>query len=1766
MMKLLALAALAAVALASSSPYDFEWESRNLPERELLKTEFTSDGQYEYVYNGQLMTGVPGASEQHSGMRVQALVKLQFKTESEVKMQLKHVRFGYLNERVSNPRRVLGFDAFEPAPIDEKLERTLRLPVQFEYRNGMISGLHFAGAEQPWSANMKRSVLNMLQVNLNKERLINEHTETDKSSKIENNDFFKTFERSIEGECETAYTSESTPSLLSEERNVLNVTKTINFENCMQRPDIKYNFRTTVMCPSCEKRYQSAERVLRSSSVLKMNMTVSEDRRNFLIESARVESQYSFVPFTEEGNIVQTYVNQTLVLVRSKDIEREIESLSGAIKSDSGLVFTNDWDVTKELFFMEGETKFQDATPYSPLENKIEFVKTILEKLTTYMRESVEEEAPRQFARLVKVLRMLKYEELVSVHKKFHGRNSVFPNEKREKVSDILLDAVAVCGTNDCVKHIVKEIESGKIPAGKAAMCIRKMQQIRVVSPKIIERVWKLTNGVDCDGSKMVCQAAYLTTGSLLRAMCSPSEDKLALSIKNDKDMPMCDRAMKMEWLEKLFERFEKCDNELCRVTVLKSIGNAGLPESLKKLEKIIRERRSEFSANIRVEAILATRVLCRIIPRKVETVLMPVYMNKLEKPFVRMAALNKLVECQPEKFIVDQLTRSLFSETNRQVLTFSWTTFNSLANSTNPCEKRLADDIKLSLRHSRFVPTSKWIRQSKMLRLQAHCDKMNRGFAVDFNQIFGNFSAVPQDIAVSLHAQMGNLWGRYIATIGATQNKMESYIRRAVRRLTHNLQTPLGELLSGRVERVNPKFNGRKHLRNLYESLDVLSLEQLDSEAEAFASIYLRFADQDYAFLPFAKDIIPEHIKQLIQREEFNAEKIVKMLGKYIKDAALRFNVHTGSFMHETSRKIPTTFGVPLQLSAKSPFVAQASGIIKVNVDEEKPLERFTISVHGLKPSFVLNSVDKIEAWTPIVNTGLKIVGSAKIYLPIEGKLIVDASKAEPTVKMVVMPQKTIRTETDIVRLTTRPVTTVLVWPRFLSEWQEPIERTIIGEEWNRVQTFDKTIGEETTGVAMNLRYHFHHTPERRVPTTPYCPLAGPNKIAVTLTPTESIPKEIEMTLSTKLFNELESGVVKPEFERFFSEEGDEYITSSSSSESTESRSTQYDSQSEEMQKRLRERLTEFEGEQPIQHKIKLNIVTKGAPVKREWKSELIRQCSRLGKSCITKLTCKAEPSNWALEGKLETLSPATPFTVSQFTADKKFVGRLTSKWGIDMENKLDMKLVGEQTEQMRRVIRSSNYFRTFNKESLRSAHESLYSPVAQYEKTLKWGVLDQYKLDIDYNMARSTKNITEQMFRLAKHYYFWQTQVDVQLPEELKKNDQITARINVDPVNMRYLNATIITPREKVIMSDMPINSLMKPMNVRRISTPSSSFYDMLATFMVEGESQPLCEIRTDRVNTFDKLSYRAPVTKCWSVIAKDCFNKESSSYAVLIKRESGEKKTLKIVTGDMKLIVRPKTGYLECELNGEKKPCEEVKHQLVHAQHTLIRVTPFTKEYIKIELPEAGVKVYFDGLAANVKLSPWLIGSVCGLCGHYDGEMAYQTCELRTARNECVNVNRPEELKRLVRSYLVNDQYERDECSAESELIENESNYEYMPLSWDEPRYEHFSENDEIVRRNGRRFTVRPIKQHKIIEHSHEVCFSKLPVKSCPKHSYGVERENESEDITYTCMPRHQRKAERILRKVHEGRIVRELAELPASFTKPVYVPKTCRNGDL
>lgn len=57
--------------------------------------------------------------------------------------------------------------------------------------------------------------------------------------------------------------------------NVLNVTKSINFEKCQRRPDIRYNYRFQDWCPSCEQRYSAQV----SLSIIKL-FQINRDCRN----------------------------------------------------------------------------------------------------------------------------------------------------------------------------------------------------------------------------------------------------------------------------------------------------------------------------------------------------------------------------------------------------------------------------------------------------------------------------------------------------------------------------------------------------------------------------------------------------------------------------------------------------------------------------------------------------------------------------------------------------------------------------------------------------------------------------------------------------------------------------------------------------------------------------------------------------------------------------------------------------------------------------------------------------------------------------------------------------------------------------------------------------------------------------------------------------------------------------------------------------------------------------------------------------------------------------------------------------------------------------------------------------------------------------------------------------------------------------------------------------------------------------------------------
>lgn len=94
------------------------------------------------------------------------------------------------------------------------------------------------------------------------------------------------------------------------------------------------------------------------------------------------------------------------------------------------------------------------------------------------------------------------------------------------------------------------------------------------------------------------------------------------------------------------------------------------------------------------------------------------------------------------------------------------------------------------------------------------------------------------------------------------------------------------------------------------------------------------------------------------------------------------------------------------------------------------------------------------VECWSPIVNHGLKVVNKLKLFHPINAKVEVDLLTQPKTVRIAVRPPTTRR---ELLSLETRPITYTRVWPKC----DEPEERTVKGEEMNRIMT-------------VNLKSHF--------------------------------------------------------------------------------------------------------------------------------------------------------------------------------------------------------------------------------------------------------------------------------------------------------------------------------------------------------------------------------------------------------------------------------------------------------------------------------------------------------------------------------------------------------------------------------------------------------------------------------------------------------------------------------------------------------------------
>uniref|UniRef100_A0A0N4WR19 Vitellogenin domain-containing protein n=1 Tax=Haemonchus placei TaxID=6290 RepID=A0A0N4WR19_HAEPC len=870
--------------------------------------------EYVFLFEGEAHSGVP-LPVNTTVSRIRAVVHVQILDDHRAILKLKDAHFAageVYHRRLNKP-----MDELKVHTISEEHTSILELPVRFIYENGIVPGLVLSDRDETWSANVKRSIINMLQLNLHKIGRTHRSLPTDHDSH-----YFTVLERTIEGDCEVAYT------VLKKNDSVAEISKSINFNKCAGRSEAKYNFRYLTECPVCK-----GNDILEPSSVYSCSLEEEELRK--------VEVSSTYLITDKDQPVMKTEIHTKLILEDVKEIGRESEWIDGKKET---LIFSDEIDKQIEHSYMYGDDG--KVQPYEPVNDKTKEVGTIIDMNAL---EENRREATHLLSRLVIIFRMFTLEELSIVH-------SVYYDYCDKRLRSMVEHSLAVAGTANAVTHLLRIITNKeKIETYKLMHLLKIIQETPYPSSKIVDELLHFAMTDAVESSPVIRQTIWLAIGSLMRSVVGKTEDRILL--KEDH------RELKRRYLNIMMTQFEKADSIYEKVLALKSLANAGLDVSVYELEKIILDKREELP--VRIEAVDALRLL-RNSPHKIQSILMPVYKSRAEDPELRMVALPRIMETLPRQPLIIRIISAMQREPNLEVAAFTFDMLHTFAESTHICNRNLTSVILPLFSKSRYQRRER-VLASTYKHLPLFIEKIMTGININFATIFGKSSFWPKEVMVGLDSVFSGMWNKYSFQLGANQQNTGKFIHN----LTHQLM---------KMEKNRNTVACGHHICSLLPLLEgagkkLIIISSPVDDRTPYAMLYLRYKDMDYAVLPIDEKIVDELLGKFIREGKLEEREIDRL---FKSDS--EFKLYSFAFLHETIRKIPTPLGVPLIVKYKLPTVVYAEGEFTLEIVPYGLRLRL-----NTVPSAASTELFEMRLWNPLFEQGVRIAHSIEAHLPID-------------------------------------------------------------------------------------------------------------------------------------------------------------------------------------------------------------------------------------------------------------------------------------------------------------------------------------------------------------------------------------------------------------------------------------------------------------------------------------------------------------------------------------------------------------------------------------------------------------------------------------------------------------------------------------------------------------------------------------------------------------------------------------------------------------
>eukprot|EP00064_Thunnus_orientalis_P004478 superscaffoldBa00000407_g4490 len=1335
------------------------------------------------------------------------------------------------------------------------------------------------------------------------------------------------------------------------------MTKTRDLNHCQEKVMKDMGLAYTQSCPKC----QQDSKNLRGATGY--NYILKPVANGILILEAAVNELIQFSPFTEMNGAAQMQTKQSLVFLevqRAPIVPIQAEYLHrGSLK----------YEFSTELL--------QTPIQLIKITNAQAQIAEILNHLITHNVEKVHEDAPLKFLELIQILRAARFEDLEMLWSQYRNKPAY---------RQWILDAIPVIGTPAALRFIKEKFLAEQLTVAETAQALIASIHMVTANTETIKQIEALAVNNKIVENPVLREIVLLGYGTMISKYCVEKAVCPAGLIKPIQDL--------------LAEAVAKDDTQEI-ILLLKVLGNAGHPTSLKPITKILPihgTAAASLPMRVHADAIMALRNIAKKEPRMIQELALQLYMDKALHPELRMLSCILLFETRPPMGLVTTLANIVKTEENLQVASFTYSHMKSLTRSTAAIHASVAAacNVAIKILSPRLDRLS--LRFSKAIHMDMYNSPLMLGAAASTFYINDAATILPKAIVAKTSA--------YLA--GAAADILEVGIR------TEGLQEALLK---------NPALiDNADRITKMKRVIKALSELRSLPKSTPLASIYVKFFGQEIAFANIDKAIIDQAIALATgpSAQAFGRDTFKALL------SGASFHIAKPLLATEVRRILPTAAGLPMELSLYTAAVAAAAVQVKATTTPPLP-ENFHLThllktdmqlETEIKPSIAMNTFAVMGINTAILQTAL--LSRAKFNSIVPAKIAARLNINEGHFKIEALPVSVpehiaaVHVETFAVARNIEDLAAERITPIIPAKVWEPMSREILTSKfassasasWSksseilhqdvvadkpilkpRAAQFEKKYCAKTYAIGLKSCLKIATENAAFMRDIALYKLAGKHTVALSLKPIEGEvierlemevqvgPKAAEKLIKQINLSEEELVAGRPilmKLKKILAPGlRNGTLSSSSSSSSSRSKSSSAFSSSSSRQVIYRHKFQKYHKRQAFTSQRTSAAVSK----------------SRSSASSFEAIYSK----NKFLGNEV---APSFAIIFRAVRADHKVHGFELSAYLDRSTARLQIILA---------ALAPDNNWKFCADGVVLSKHK--------VTAKIAWGAeCKQYDTMITAEMGLLGPSPAAR-FRVA-----WN-----ELPSAFKRYakrayDYIPASTwaglikGKDENSVKQLSLTVVATSDKTLdlIWKTPTRTVYKlalhlpialPLEEVKGLTPFDGLADK-AHYLFAKANAAECSFARDTLTTFNNRRYKNEMPlSCYQVLAQDCT--EELKFIVLLKKDHIEQNHINVKIADIDIDLHPKNTDVIVKINGREIPINNLPYQHPTAK---IQIRP-KGEGISIFAPSHGLhEVYFDRNTWKVKVVDWMKGQTCGLCGKADGEVKqeYRTPNGRLTKN--------------------------------------------------------------------------------------------------------------------------------------------------------------------